>query len=318
MRYLNLQGIHDVLKVSKIAIGSSMNMQKLTYEEKAKLYDQFFEAGGNTFDTARAYDGAEQLLGKWMKENQNRHNVIVSTKGGHPSKDAPDRSRLSLDELSKDIDQSLKALATDYIDIFWVHKDDESYPASEVVESVNKIIQQGKIRFIGCSNWKPERIEEANTYARENGLVGFMASQIQWSFAKTSQKDFDKYQSLVMTDEIYKWHQKNRMPVFAYSSQAQGFFSKAEKDGIDSISDEMRNAYASSVNLERLNRVKAFSKERNVEVAVPVLGYLLNNSVPCVAVIGARSEKMLEQSLKAVDFIMTQEEIENLLGHQEM
>ena len=315
MKYIDIPAADgSAMHISRIAMGSTMKMEMLTTEEKHRLYDFFVEQGGNCLDTARYYSGgrAETMIGDYLSARKNRDKLIICTKGGHPSDDAPDKSRLSRKEILGDLETSLKELSTDYVDIFWIHKDDPAYPIEDLIDTCNEIVKQGKARKIGCSNFVTPRIAAANAYASANGLIGFTSSQIQWSLAASDDRHFAQFGSIVMTPERYDYYLKHDIPVFSFSSQAQGFFSKVEKNGLESLPPHLAEQYGSEENMKRLENLKTFCNEKGCSIASASLAYLLNNKLPCVAIIGARSEEMLADSLAAVDVTMTAEQADDL------
>lgn len=107
----------------------------------------------------------------------------------------------------------------------------------------------------GCSNWHSERIEQANKYAEQKGLCGFSSSQIQWSLAHTTE-DFD---IVIMDQKEYEYYLNSSRPIFAYASQAQGFFPKVAKGGLEALSKKTRNRFGCEDNLKRLEVLKAFA-----------------------------------------------------------
>lgn len=312
MKYLTLHTINGETEVSRLVIGSAVRMGALSREELFGLYDIYRDAGGNCIDTARAYGNgkAEELVGAYLKERGCRNGLVLSTKCCHPGEDG--RSRLTRQDMQKDLDDSLKALGTDYVDIYWIHKDDEDYPVEAVIDDINALAKAGKIGAVGCSNWHVDRIEKANAYAQKSGQMGFSFSQIQWSLASTKEEYFRQFTTVVMDDASYRWYYDRQMPVFAFSPQAQGFFSKAAEGGIESLNAMLYKCYVGPENLKRLERVKQIAKEKNVPVSVPVLAYLINNKLPCVPVFGATSKEMLYETLQAADFEMTGQEADAL------
>ena len=312
MKYKEIRTANGPLKVSALAIGSTVKMGGLDKESFFELYDMFLDAGGNCIDTARAYGGgqAEALIGEYLRSRGNRDRIVISTKCcNHADDGAP---RVTERVMREELETSLKMLGTDHIDIYWLHKDDENTPVESIVDFVNAVIKEGKIGAVGCSNWKHTRIDAANRYAAQTGQRGFEASQIQWNLAEAEQSYFDRFTSLLMTDEAYRWYYENKMPVFAFSSQAQGFFSKAAASGVESLSEMLSVPYVNAGNLKRLERLKEIAAEKKVPVSVPVLAYLINNKVDCVPVFGATRKQMLLEALQAVDFEMTAEEADEL------
>jgi aryl-alcohol dehydrogenase-like predicted oxidoreductase len=314
MKYLEIKSGTTCLSVSKLAMGTAMNFARISNDEVFKLLDLFVEAGGNCIDTARVYgDGrSEEILGQWMKARGNRNRIVVSTKGCHPLLDDMQKPRLSRQDMENDFDLSLKALQTDFIDIYWIHKDDPQRPPEEIIENLNHIMRSGKIKMIGCSNWHVDRIEKANQYARKNGLSGFLLSQIQWNLAHTYEEYFKQFQSVLMSDIEYEWYRREKMPVFAYGSQASGFFAKVASHGIEAVREEHRGYYESEENMKRLEKVKEYAQRHNVSVSAVVLGYIVCNKLPSVAVFGTRNAGQLRDTLLAADFEMDPGDVDDL------
>lgn len=313
MKYFDLNANGETLHVSKLAIGSAMKMGMLSNKEVFEIFDIFLDGGGNCIDTARAYfDGrSEEMVGQYMKLRGNRDKIVLATKGCHPGHSAAGH-RLTQKDMEDDLNASLKALGTDHVDIYWIHKDDSTVPVEGIVDGINALIASGKVGAVGCSNWHVDRIEAANRYAKESGQQGFGMSQIQWTLGESDEEKFKQFTAVLMTDDSYDWYLKNNMPIFSFSPQAQGFFSKAAKFGVENLDERMRYCYASPANLKRLERVMLLAKERNVPVSVPVLAYLLNNKLPCIPVFGATSKEMVYETLQAADFEMTAQEADAL------
>ena len=131
----------------------------------------------------------------------------------------------------------------------------QRFPPEEIIENFNVIVKSGKVGMIGCSNWHIDRIARANQFAKKHGLSGFALSQIQWSLADTEEELFREYGAVVMSDNEYNWYYQNNIPIFAYSPQAQGFFTKAADGGIDSVSEKLRRYYDTRDNLIRLEKL---------------------------------------------------------------
>ena len=135
---------------------------------------------------------SEKTIGEWLTARKNRDKIIISTKGGHPRLESMDISRLSRDEIFDDFEHSLINLNTDYIDIYWLHKDDPNIPPERLIEIMNEILDTGKAKYIAVSNWGYDRIRAANDYAKSNGLKPFIAGQIQYSVGKPNPEFVDK------------------------------------------------------------------------------------------------------------------------------
>jgi aryl-alcohol dehydrogenase-like predicted oxidoreductase len=126
---------------------------------------------------------SERTIGAWLRSRGVRKGVILATKGAHPDLDAMQVDRMSPEEIGSDLAESLDALQTDVVDIYWLHRDAPGVPVEEIVDALNVHVRAGRIRALGASNWRPDRIEAANAYARTHDLTGFSASQIAHSLA---------------------------------------------------------------------------------------------------------------------------------------
>lgn len=312
MQYLTMASSHGDVHVSKLVIGTARFGDTISEDLAFSLLDAFVAAGGNCIDTARAYaqGRSEQLVGRWIRSRGNRESIVLSTKGCHP---AGDIRRLSECDMRDDLSRSLEALQTDHIDVYWLHKDDPDRSVEEIVDNMNAaIVSSGAVRLIGCSNWHVDRIASANEYAAATGQQGFAASQIQWSLAHTHEEYFVKYGAVVMSDQEYKWYKQQCIPVFAFGSQARGFFSKVASNGLESLSAETRAHYASDENLLRVIRTQDYASAHNISISATALGYITCNELPSVAVFACSNLEQLADSLNAADIVMSPNEVDAL------
>ena len=313
MKYLDFQGYQEKFKVSRMALGTGSAMREFAKDDFFRMFDTFFNAGGNTFDTAPGYNRGRsaEYLGEWMEERDNRKDVVISTKICHRFEGEP--SRMTAADMEKDLNECLEGLKTDYIDFLWLHSDDLERSVEEIIDNVNAAMRKGNVRAFGCSNWTVDRIAEANEYAKKSGQRGFLASQIQWSLAKVEGEAYKKdFGALVMDEKSYDWYLKNHMTVFAFSSMAQGFFAIASEKGAENLPEKTKAYFENPGNLKRLEHVMAYMKDHHCSSSVPVLGYLLNNKVNAVALTSATDTDILNDNLKAADAQMSPEEADRL------
>ena len=296
-----------VMSLSPIVLGTDYYGSILSDKEAFRMYDEYTDRGGNVIDTARLYvDGkSEQLLGQWLKAS-GRSRVIISTKGAHPSLDTMHISRLSMEELRSDTENSLHALQTDYIDLYWLHRDDTAIAAGEIIERLNVLIKEGKMRYIGASNWKAERIREANDYAKQHGLMGFCTSQIKWSVAKSNPAYVDDPTLVEMDQKEMDFYRINRFPVFAYAPQAKGIFSKLAA-GVP-LSDKAKERYWCDENRRRYELLQKLAAEHHTSVSAVVLSYITSAPFPALAIVGCKNPQQLDDSLLAMDCHLSPEE----------
>jgi aryl-alcohol dehydrogenase-like predicted oxidoreductase len=152
------------------------------------VLDAFFDAGLNTIDTADVYSAwapghiggeSESVIGKWIKSRDNRSKVIIATKVGMEL--APDKKGLSKVYIFRAVEDSLKRLQTDYIDLYQSHRDDETVPFEETFEAYQLLIKQGKVRAIGASNYSAERLGEAIEFSKSRDLPVYHSLQPEYN-----------------------------------------------------------------------------------------------------------------------------------------
>ena len=313
MKHIAVKGIKEDFQISRIAFGTGSVMKDLTKDEYFALFDLYAEKGGNVLDTAPGYCGgrSERYIGEWMKLHHNREKMFISTKACHAFPGEP--SRLTFKDMTDDLNQSLNQLDTDYIDIFWIHNDDPAVPVEKIMDDLNRVIENGKIRSIGCSNWTVDRLEEANAYASSAGLHGFFANQIQWSLAAAETDAYARaFNALTMDDRSYDWYVKNDIAVFAFSAAARGFFSVAAAGGLEAVSETTMAFFGTPNNIKRLENVKKYMAEHNCSASVPVIGYITNNRLKGIALTSASRISTLEETMEAANAEMTAEEADAL------
>ena len=234
MRYANIPGISQPAAV--ICLGTAMMNDAFDIARAHRILDMYQDIGGNFIDTARVYgltgDGhslSERCVGDWLKARGNRERIVLATKGGHYDL-ATRASRLSPTDITSDCEASLRDLGVDFIDLYWLHRDDERRPVEEIIDTLNALRRRGLIGALGASNWSAARMAAANEYAARSGQAGFVADQPQWSLARQFVCDDDTL--VQMNAELYAFHARTGMAVVPFSSQAKGFYSKLAQGGL--------------------------------------------------------------------------------------
>lgn len=302
MEYISVQGLDK--KVSRLMKGSDYFYHE-NYEKAAANMDAFFAAGGNSVDSAHIYCGgqSEEVIGRYLKERNNRDEWVILTKGAHHDQHGP---RVSREAIKHDLTASLSRLQTDYIDMYALHRDDPNVPAGEVIEILNEYVKNGTVRAIGVSNWTWERIRDANAYAAEKGLTGFSFSSPNLSLAKANEPFWPGCVSA--DEETCQWHEAEQFPLFSWSSQARGFFTgrftPENRDNADLV-----RVFYSNANWERLERAKRLAAEKNATPIQIALAYVLNQPFPTCALIGAQSEEELRSCDEGSRIKLTREEL---------
>jgi len=309
------------LQVSQLCYGTNMFGTAIAQERATLLLDRFLSLGGNFIDTARSYGdwipdaplgASERAIGTWLKRNK-RDDVVIATKGGFFDLRAGDyRNRVTPQDISSDLNQSLEHLGVDRIDLYWLHADNPEAPVGPIMDTLIREQKAGRIRWFGASNWSPDRILEANAYARSAGSAGFAAVQPFWGLGKpdtaaATQQGYGHYYE----DGFAKLHQLG-LPMVPYAGQSRGFFTKADRDGIDNVPEPIKSMYAQTANATRLKAAQAVAARHGVNINAVVLSYLLSQPLQTVPIFGASSPEQIEDSVRAAELSLSTEELSEL------
>ena len=218
------------IEISPLVLGGNVFGWTVDEPTAFKLLDAFVSSGFNCIDTADTYSTwapgnkggeSETIIGKWLKRNRNRDQIIIATKGGKEM--GPGKKGLSKSYIQSAVEASLRRLQTDYIDLYQSHADDPETPIEETLEAYEELIKQGKIRAIGASNYSADRLSKALQISRERGLPNYQSLQPLYNLYDRA--DFEKELEPVCLNE--------RVGVINYSSLASGFLTgkyRSEKD----------------------------------------------------------------------------------------
>ena len=280
-----------------LALGTAPFGTGIPRDTAFAILDAFTDLGGNLIDTAAVYGMgvSEQTLGEWMRLRQSRDRVIISTKGGHPS--IPDWARrITQTDIRADMEDSLRYLGTDHVDIYFLHRDDESKPVEAIMPILDSLVREGKTRFIGASNWTVARIDEANAFARANGMAEFSVSQIFHNAAFINKEGVYDPTLVAMDPTEHEGYEANGIPVMAYTSQAQGLFSHIRDRGYEGLTEGMIRTYLNPATKERAEKILAVSAASGLSPTAVSLAYLLHDRrVKTFPILGiSRVERLVE------------------------
>ena len=314
MQYAQVTGVEK--QISRIVLGTMIISPKAR-AQSFSLLDSALKMGCNTFDTAHIYGGgmSERGLGAWLKERKNREDVVIVSKGAHPNED---RRRVTAFDITSDLHDSLARLNSDYIDIYLLHRDDPAVPVGPIMEVLNEHLRSGKIRALGASNWRHERIQKANEYAEEHNLVPFVISSPHFSLIEQVKEPWGPG-CVSLTgegeDEARRWYHKTQMAVFAWSSLSRGLLSgRISRDNFANIKDNLESAviegYCYEDNFKRLDRAFCLSKQKDVTVPQIGTAYVVHQSMNVFPIIGAAGSGELKEVIKALDLELTDVEMD--------
>ena len=271
------------------------------------MFDHFYSKGGNVFDTAYIYNNGKSdfYLGSWMESRNLRDEVVVLGKGAHTPDCLPEKIRPQLEE-------TLSRMSTSYLDIYCLHRDNESLPVEGFIDTLNDLKNEGLIKVFGASNWSLERFKEANEYAEKEGKEGFTILSNNFSLAHMNNPVWPGCFSC-SEDEYVNYLKEKQIAIFPWSSQARGFFLDSQEfSGAAHVADpnreEQERVWGSEDNLERRSRCFELASKKSVDPIQMALAFVLNQEFPSFPLIGPRNFFETESSLEATKIELSLEE----------
>ncbi len=285
--------------VSRLVMGVD-NQRDLTHA--SVMFDDYFEQGGNCFDTAYIYGGGrcEPLLGQWVRNRGIRDEVVIVGKGAHTPHCDPE-------SLHRQLAETLERLRTDHLDLYLMHRDNPAVGVDEFVDAMEEERTAGRVRAYGVSNWTLDRVDEASAYATRHGRTGFAALSNHLSLAEAYDVPWEG--CVHVTDQASReWLRARELPLLPWSSQARGFFTgRARPD--DRSDAELVRCYYSDTNFARLARAESLAAELDVPTTAVALAYVLHQPFPTFPLIGPRTLAETYGSLRALDVDLTAEQV---------
>lgn len=290
--------------------------------EADSMFGTFVEQGGNLIDCAHVYadwqvvDGrqevarAERVTGDWLQRNGGRDRIVLMTKGGHPVYTHPSMdlhiNRCTRADMRGDIEGSLRTLRTDYIDIYFYHRDDPRIPIEDMVETMQDFVREGKIRYFGVSNWSAERQKAADEYCKKMGYRGPVADQALLNLGSKYMNPLPDDTLVYVKDALYDYHaeQLNNM-MMPYMGNASGFFHIYTAKGKAGVEG---HPYATERNLVMADRIPRLTEKYNCAVTNIVLGYFTQEAFPCVPLYGPMDEASIVEAARTFDIQFDKED----------
>lgn len=299
------------LSVAPVALGA-MNFGTTTSKEDAyAVLDAYVAMGGNFIDTSNNYahwagtgDESETLLGEWLKDRGCRDRVVLATKVGFDRHGKG--AGLKKEQIEYWIDESLRKLGTDYVDLYYAHTDDASTPIEETMETFDALVKKGKVRVLGGSNYDTWRFSEANAIASAKGQTPYTVMQQRFTYLHSRTEAAPKYifNEAVGRERLRYLVNKN-IPLVAYSCLAKGGYENSERIPAE---------YTVGA---RLETIRNMAKEKGVSTSALVVAWMVNlyrcEGFPRVIPLFASSQKEhFLENLEGVDLTLTDEEMDLL------
>jgi aryl-alcohol dehydrogenase-like predicted oxidoreductase len=305
MNYRNLG--RTGLKVSEICLGTMQWGWSADEPASQQVMDAFVAAGGNFVDTADIYSNwapnnpggvSEEIIGRWLKDRGHRDQIVVATKARGRMWEGPNGEGLSRAHLLKACEDSLRRLQTDYIDLYQAHWYDAETPIEETLAALDTLVRQGKVRYVGCSNYPAWRLMEALWASDKRSLVRYDAIQPHYSLVHRAEFERE-VQEVCATYDI---------GVIPYSPLAGGFLTgkySRERDADSARAAGVKRRYFNDASWRTLDAVRAVATEIGSTPAAVSLAWLLAQPGMTAPIIGANSVAQLQASLAASDLALT-------------
>jgi len=308
------------LQLSTLSFGSWVTFHKQIDDKVAdELMGIAYEQGVNFFDNAEVYAAgeSEKMMGRVLsKKNWDRTSIVLSSKayfGWRGKQNKPNQTGLSRKHLTEACHEALQRLQTDYLDLYFCHRPDKKMPIAEVVQTMNTLIQQGKILYWGTSEWSGVEIMEAHRIAEAYRLIGPAMEQPQYNLFERSKVDAEYL-------EIYK---NVGLGTTIWSPLAAGLLTGKYNDGIPEGSrfqiegfEWLRDRWLMQEKINKVQQLGAIAKALKVSTASLSIAWCIKNPNVTTAILGATSKTQLLDNLTALDTaaLLTPEIMEQIEG----
>jgi aryl-alcohol dehydrogenase-like predicted oxidoreductase len=313
MEYVNLG--KTGLKVSRVCLGCmtygvperGAHPWSLDEEASRPFIKRALELGINFFDTANTYsDGtSEEIVGRALGDFARREEIVIATKVFYPMRDDPNARGLSRKSILTEIDNSLRRLGTDYVDLYQIHRWDKHTPIEETMEALHDVVKAGKARYIGASSMYAWQFSKAQHIARSNGWTPFASMQNHYNL-------------------LYREEEREMMPLCAaegvgvvpWSPLARGRLTRAWGESTKRMEqDEFgKTLYGATEQADRevVERVAELAARRGVSRAQVALAWMVQKPFITAPIVGASKPEHLDDAVAALSLKLTTEEISSL------
>lgn len=310
-RFLGATG----LKVSELCLGAMTFGRETNEGDSHQILDRFMDVGGNFIDTADVYTQgiSEETTGRWL-QNQRRDDVVIATKVRFPVGDGPNDVGLSRKHILRGVEASLRRLGTDYIDLYQVHAWDGLAWLPETLSTLNSLVQSGKVRYIGASNFSGWQLQKAIDLSHQRGWEPFCCLQPQYNLLERA-----------IEWEILPVCRHEGVGVIPWSPLRGGWLSGKLRRGmtappagtrIEKAEEQGWSEGWSAYNTERtwtvLDALHAVAENVDKTPAQVAINWLLQRPGVTAPIIGARTMEQLETNLGAQGWSLSQQHMDQL------
>ncbi len=296
--------------VSNLCLGAMYFGTRQDKDESFALLDQFFDAGGDFIDTANIYawwtengkgGESETVLGEWLKARRNRERVFIASKVGFGYQDVP--TSLKANVIKEECNKSLKRMGVETIDLYYAHNDDRSTPLEVTLEAFHRLAQAGKIRYIGASNFRAWRLEEAWWKSHLHSWPAFQCIQQRHTYMrKKPGTTFDP--QVAANEDLLDYCRNRQITLLAYSALLSGAYTRDDR--------AFPEQYQGADSDNRFAVLKAVAGECGGTPNQVILAWMLQGDPPVLPLIAASTKAQLGENLDALDLKLTAEQMARL------
>lgn len=302
------------LQTPPIMFGGNVFGWTLDEKESFRMLDMLLERGYTFIDTADTYGKeaglSEHIIGKWMTDRGVRNKITLATKGGRVhKKNAEGAVEKTIDNrpayIAQCIKDSLKRLQTDQIDLYYIHFDDESVPVENVLETLQKFMDNDQTKIIGASNFSEERLSRALNAVKTDDLPKYQIFQTEYNLVE--RKEFENGLGKICAD--------HKVSVATYFSLASGFLTgkyRKEEDFKGTSRKMLTEKYFNQKGKNILKALDEISEEHNISNAGVALAWILNRPNVTTSIASATKESHLDAFDEALNVALTPEEMQRL------
>jgi len=280
------------LSIYPLSLGGNVFGWTATKKESFKVLDRFVDLGGNFIDTADVYSAwkegnsggeSESIIGDWMANRGNRSKMVIATKVAK----LPTKPGLSPANIASAVEDSLRRLRTDYIDLYYAHEDDEKVSQEEYLTTFDQLVREGKVRYLGASNFSAERLKSATQISSDGNLASFITLQNQYNILER-----DEYErSMIPTLE------ELGISSIPYFGLARGFLTGKYREGVkvDSVRAKGVETYQNERGWSIIERLERIAKEKSTTISAVALAWLRAQPTVIAPIASARTVEQLEE-----------------------
>ncbi len=298
------------LEVSALGLGTNNFGGRTEAGPSARVLREAIDLGVNFVDTSNAYfrGRSEEIIGETLKGLRDK--VVLATKVSYPTGQGPNQGGASRGHILKQIEASLSRLRTDYIDLYQIHRPDPLTPIEETLRTLDDLVRQGKVRYIGCSNFSAWQTCEAIWTSKTLNLERFVTVQAEYSLL-----------SREIELEIVPFCRAYQVGIIPFYPLASGLLTGKYRLG-ESVPEGSRfmkevrfkNRFMTEGNLALVARLERFANERGHTVGELAIAWLLGNPSVCSVIAGATRPEQVAANIKGADWRLTPQEMEEVTG----